>query len=45
MSTKRVVVAGGGFAGLAAAFTLIQRGITPLLLESEERATPPIVRR
>ncbi|MYA20075.1 MAG: FAD-dependent oxidoreductase [Chloroflexi bacterium] len=38
MSTSRVVIVGGGFAGLSAAYTLMQRGVTPLLLESEERA-------
>ena len=38
MSTKRVVIVGGGFAGLSAAYTLIKRGITPLLLEANERA-------
>ena len=36
MSTKRVVIIGGGFAGLSAAYTLIKRGITPLLLEAED---------
>ena len=38
MSTRRVVIVGGGFAGLSAAYTLMKRGITPLLLESSERA-------
>lgn len=37
MSAKRVVIVGGGFAGLGAAYTLMQRGVTPLLLEAEER--------
>ena len=36
--TKRTVIVGGGFAGLSAAYTLKKRGITPLLLESSERA-------
>ncbi len=34
----RVVIVGGGFAGLSAAYTLMRRGVTPLLLESKERA-------
>ena len=38
MSGTRVVIVGGGFAGLSAAYTLKKRGITPLLLESRERA-------
>lgn len=38
MSTRRVVIVGGGFAGLTAAYTLKQRGITPLVLEATERA-------
>ena len=37
MSTKRVVIVGGGFVGLGAAYTLMRRGIAPLLLEAEER--------
>ena len=38
MGTRRVVIVGGGFAGLSAAYTLMKRGITPLLLEARERA-------
>ena len=38
MSAERVVIVGGGFAGLSAAYTLMKRGITPLLLEGRERA-------
>ena len=38
MSAKRVIIVGGGFAGLSAAYTLMKRGITPLLLEARERA-------
>ena len=37
MSAKRVVIVGGGFAGLSAAYTLMQRGITSILLEAQER--------
>ena len=36
MSTKRVVIVGGGFAGLSAAYTLKKRGVTPLLLEAQD---------
>ncbi len=32
----RVIIVGGGFAGLSAAYTLMKRGITPLLLEAED---------
>ena len=38
MNAKRVVIVGGGFAGLSAAYTLKKRGITPLLLEAKDRA-------
>ena len=38
MSSGRVVIVGGGFAGLSAAYTLMKRGITPLVLEARERA-------
>ena len=38
MSTARVVIVGGGFAGLSAAYELMKRGVTPLLLEAEDRA-------
>ena len=37
MNAKRVVIIGGGFAGLSATYTLKKRGITPLLLEAEDR--------
>ena len=37
MTAQRVVIVGGGFAGLSAAYALMKRGITPLLLEAEER--------
>ena len=37
MSAKRIVIVGGGFAGLSAAYTLTRRGITPVLLEARER--------
>jgi len=36
MSAKRVVIVGGGFAGLSAAYTLMRRGVTPLLLEAQD---------
>ncbi|MCY4448806.1 MAG: NAD(P)/FAD-dependent oxidoreductase [Chloroflexi bacterium] len=36
MAAQRVVIVGGGFAGLSAAYALMKRGITPLLLEAEE---------
>ncbi|MCY4392001.1 MAG: NAD(P)-binding protein [Chloroflexi bacterium] len=32
------ILVGGGFAGLSAAYILMKRGITPLLLEAGERA-------
>ena len=38
MSSGRVVIVGGGFAGLSAAYTLMQRGITPLVLEASDHA-------
>ena len=38
MTAHKVVIVGGGFAGLNAAYTLMKRGITPLLLEAKERA-------
>ena len=31
-----MIIVGGGFAGLSAAYTLMKRGITPLLLEAED---------
>ena len=37
MSGKRVVVIGGGGAGLSAAYTLKKRGLDPLLLEATDR--------
>ena len=37
MGPKRVVIVGGGFAGLSAAYTLMKQGITPILLEAQER--------
>ncbi len=38
MSAERIVIVGGGFAGLSAAYTLMKRGVTPVLLEARERA-------
>ena len=35
MNSKRVVIVGGGAAGLGAAYTLMNRGLTPTLLEAE----------
>ena len=37
MSDKRTIIVGGGFAGLNAAYTLMKRGIKPLLLEARDR--------
>ena len=38
MSTRRVVIVGGGFAGLSASYELKKRGIAPILLEAKDRA-------
>ncbi len=38
MTAHQVVIVGGGFAGLSAAYTLMKRGVAPLLLEAKERA-------
>ena len=38
MSPSRIVIIGAGFAGLCAAYTLMKRGITPLLIEAKDRA-------
>ena len=35
-TTERVVIVGGGAAGLGAAYTLKKRGFTPILLEAED---------
>ena len=37
METKRVVIIGGGAAGLGAAYTLKKRGIDPILLEANDQ--------
>ena len=37
METKKVIIIGGGAAGLSAAYTLKKRGITPILLEANDR--------
>ncbi len=37
MKTSRVIIIGGGAAGLSAAYTLKKRGITPILLEAKDR--------
>ena len=34
---RRVVIVGGGFAGLGAAYALMRRGVSPLLLEAKGR--------
>ncbi len=36
MESKRVLIVGGGAAGLSAAYTLKKRGFTPILFESED---------
>ena len=36
MNTKRVVIVGGGTAGLGAAYTLKKHGLTPTLLEADD---------
>ena len=37
MSTGRLIIVGGGFAGLTAAYKLMERGIIPLPLEAGGR--------
>lgn len=37
MNSRRVVIVGGGAAGLSAAYTLKKRGFTPMLLEADEQ--------
>lgn len=37
METRKVIIIGGGAAGLSAAYTLKKRGITPVLLEANDR--------
>lgn len=43
-SRKRVIIVGGGAAGLGAAYTLRKRGLSPILFESESRVGGRLLR-